>query len=163
MKYKTQSFNAVANRACSSLLFLSAIGIIVPTAAKHMAHKGAMSDEWVLNVSRVTAVVLLLIYFCYLAFQLVTHKSMFNGEEGGRACLPAHTPWLVEVQQDVPHRCRCLHSAARESMFGTPLPAAVPGAALLSILPHQRTALPAALPVSCNAPTASRFCTLATY
>ena len=33
MYYKTQSFNAVGNRTCASLLFLAAIGIIMPTAA----------------------------------------------------------------------------------------------------------------------------------
>lgn len=32
--YKTQQFNELGNRACSSLLFLSVIGIIMPTAAK---------------------------------------------------------------------------------------------------------------------------------
>lgn len=35
-RYKQQHFNEIATRASASLLFVSAIGIIIPTAAEHM-------------------------------------------------------------------------------------------------------------------------------
>jgi Ca2+:H+ antiporter len=57
--YKTQTFNAVGNRACSSLLFLSVIGIIVPSAASQLIHDHDGAEDWILDVSRACAVILL--------------------------------------------------------------------------------------------------------
>jgi Ca2+:H+ antiporter len=56
--YEVQTFNESANRACNSLLFLSAIGIIIPTAAKSISVP-PMSDSAILSISRGTAVILL--------------------------------------------------------------------------------------------------------
>ena len=63
--HQTQTFNATANQATSSLLFLSCIGIIIPTAATQLS-PGEEPEEWILRSSRGTAVVLLAIYACYL-------------------------------------------------------------------------------------------------
>jgi hypothetical protein len=65
-RYQTQTFNATANQATSSLLFLSCIAIIIPTAATSFAGDGSAGQEWILELSRGTAVVLLVIYACYL-------------------------------------------------------------------------------------------------
>ncbi len=57
--FKTQSFNAMGNRVCSSLLFLAVIGIVMPTAAYSLtAHKGT-DDSWIVDISRVSACILL--------------------------------------------------------------------------------------------------------
>lgn len=58
--YSIQTFNATGNRACSSLLFLSALGIIIPTAASSMWEpEPDVNPDWVLSVSRGTAIILL--------------------------------------------------------------------------------------------------------
>jgi Ca2+:H+ antiporter len=79
--FKQQEFNAVANQASSSLLFLSCIGVVLPTAAAQLAPAGkpGMSAKDVLDISRGTAVILLAIYIAYLAFQLHTHAHLFGG------------------------------------------------------------------------------------
>ncbi len=59
LKYQIQTFNAAANNATSSLLFLSCIGIIIPTTATMLVEDGSRGENWILDVSRFTAVVLL--------------------------------------------------------------------------------------------------------
>jgi len=83
MYYKTQTFNEIGNRTCASLLFLSVIGIILPTAAKHLIEDmpPAEKAEMIVGISRVSAAVLLIIYIFYLLFQLKTHKDLFDGGE----------------------------------------------------------------------------------
>jgi Ca2+:H+ antiporter len=61
LKFKTQAFNAVANQATSSLLFLSCIGIIIPTAAVQLSSGGDMSSSDLLQISRGTAIIMLLV------------------------------------------------------------------------------------------------------
>ncbi|KAI8464495.1 MAG: cation exchanger 1 [Monoraphidium minutum] len=82
LRYQVQSFNATANQATSSLLFLSCIAIIIPTAATNLGGGGG-SQEAILSISRGTAVVLLIIYACYLVFQLKSHHDLFRGDDGG--------------------------------------------------------------------------------
>ena len=58
IRYPVQKFNAVANQAMSSLLFLSAIGITLPTAAKLLSNGGdPPGSGWILDISRGTAIV----------------------------------------------------------------------------------------------------------
>jgi hypothetical protein len=77
--HRVQTFNATANQATSSLLFLSCIGIIIPTASTTLAvgGSGMPLPDWNLQISRGTAVVLLAIYCCYLVFQLHSHCDLF--------------------------------------------------------------------------------------
>lgn len=65
-RYQTQTFNATANQATSSLLFLSCLGIMVPTASMQLAPDGGATEANILEISRGTAIVLLVIYACYL-------------------------------------------------------------------------------------------------
>jgi len=99
-KYKIQKFNAMASSANSSLLTLSSISIILPTAALHLGMGGAdpagLESGKVLLMSRLTAIALLIIYAAYLYFQLGSHAEMFAGtsgdeEEGGEH----HGPMLT--------------------------------------------------------------------
>lgn len=78
LRYQVQTFNATANQATSSLLFLSCIGIIVPTAATSLTGE---DEEFILDTSRYTAVVMLVMYVCYLAFQLYSHNDLFQSED----------------------------------------------------------------------------------
>mmetsp|Transcript_13623 Transcript_13623/g.33485 ORF Transcript_13623/g.33485 Transcript_13623/m.33485 type:complete len:447 (-) Transcript_13623:93-1433(-) len=84
LRFRTQSFNEIGNRACSSLLFLAVIGIIMPTAAKSLVTdvEGGEKDAMVMGVSRFCAVLLLIAYGCYLVFQLKTHTDLFEEAKG---------------------------------------------------------------------------------
>jgi len=78
MYYKTQTFSMVSNRTCSALLFLSVIGIILPTCASTMLH---MDADQTLYISRGTSVILLTCYISYLVFQLYTHIGLFKASD----------------------------------------------------------------------------------
>ncbi|GLC76427.1 hypothetical protein PLESTF_001779400 [Pleodorina starrii] len=84
---KTQKFNATGTQASSSLLFLAALAFLIPTGGGLMFAPGNGDDkqreDMVLAISRGTAVVMLLCYGCYLAFQLGTHVDLFQDEGNG--------------------------------------------------------------------------------
>ncbi|KAG2499474.1 hypothetical protein HYH03_002421 [Edaphochlamys debaryana] len=92
---KTQRFNATGNQASGSLLFLAALGFLIPTGAGLLFGGGADHNpqEVVLGISRGTAVILLICYACYLGFQLYTHTDLFEDEpnEEGEAQEPMMT------------------------------------------------------------------------
>ncbi|EFJ45431.1 Ca2+/H+ antiporter, cation antiporter, membrane protein [Volvox carteri f. nagariensis] len=77
---KTQKFNATGSQASGSLLFLAALGFLIPTGAALLFGSGDVdsNSDLVLGISRGTAVVLLLCYGCYLGFQLYTHTDLFE-------------------------------------------------------------------------------------
>ncbi|KAG2439186.1 hypothetical protein HXX76_004550 [Chlamydomonas incerta] len=80
--HSVQTFNAMSNRACSSLLMLACIGISIPSAASMLlVTDPALRPDWILDVSRGTAVIMLICYACYLTFQLKTHSHLFKGED----------------------------------------------------------------------------------
>jgi Ca2+:H+ antiporter len=60
-RYKVQNFNAVANQATSSLLFLSCISIVLPTAAMQLSLADEVSQSELLGISRWTAIIMLLV------------------------------------------------------------------------------------------------------
>eukprot|EP00878_Enallax_costatus_P001697 GHUV01001852.1.p1 GENE.GHUV01001852.1~~GHUV01001852.1.p1 ORF type:complete len:445 (+),score=115.57 GHUV01001852.1:219-1553(+) len=105
MYYKIQHFNAVASQTSGSLLLLSAISIIIPTAAQQLGTGGhvsegegvlgmlaaGMSEDKILLLSRLTALALLAVYACYLVFQLGTHHNLFAGGEDENGAEPLMT------------------------------------------------------------------------
>lgn len=83
--HKEQEFNQTAAQTTSSLMTLACIGLIIP-AAFNFAVKSSSTviDDGVkeiLDLSRGTAIVLLIIYALYLYFQLKTHSELYQGEE----------------------------------------------------------------------------------
>lgn len=60
-RFKVQNFNAVANQATSSLLFLSCISIVLPTAAMQLSLADEVTQTELLGISRWTAVIMLLV------------------------------------------------------------------------------------------------------
>ena len=95
MRYKVQSFNAVASQVSGSLLFLTAISILMPTAAQQLGLSSGpggegMAPDAVLLMSRLTAIAILGVYAGYLYFQLGSHAEMFaassSGAGGDGAC-----------------------------------------------------------------------------
>jgi len=84
LKYKVQTFSSNAVKAYASMLFLATIGVCIPSVYK--AHlKWLTTDvdvsQEVLDISRVAAVILLLMYVAYLVFSLYTHHDLFAGDD----------------------------------------------------------------------------------
>ncbi|KAL4917518.1 Sodium/calcium exchanger protein-domain-containing protein [Aspergillus aurantiobrunneus] len=70
-----QHFNPVVAQTAASLLSLAVGSLIIPTAF-HAWSEGDKSK--VVPLSRGTSVILLVIYGCYLFFQLKSHTEMYN-------------------------------------------------------------------------------------
>jgi Ca2+:H+ antiporter len=75
---------AVAD-ALSSLMIISAVALILPTAlySTFEASTPLDLDKQIVNFSRGTAVVLFVLYIAYLYFQLKTHKYLFDAQPEG--------------------------------------------------------------------------------
>ncbi|CAZ79696.1 unnamed protein product [Tuber melanosporum] len=69
-----QSFNTTVAQTASSLLALAVGSLVVPTAF----HMAGPSNTGITELSRGTAVILLLVYASYLLFQLKTHSDIYN-------------------------------------------------------------------------------------
>lgn len=83
-----QAFNMTVAQTAASLLFLAVSSLIIPTAFEQWARTGDNSTTetattenpkpGVANISRATAILLLMVYGCYLFFQLKSHAKMYN-------------------------------------------------------------------------------------
>jgi Ca2+:H+ antiporter len=79
-----QAFNLTVAQTAASLLFLAVSSLIIPTAFEEWANTGndTVSSEspkpGVAAVSRGTAILLLIVYGCYLFFQLKSHAKIYN-------------------------------------------------------------------------------------
>ncbi|KAK6362379.1 hypothetical protein TWF730_006069 [Orbilia blumenaviensis] len=77
-----QYFNTTVAQTASSLLAVSVLSLIIPSAF-HWAGSSTGQDEkklkeGIVGLSRGTAVILLLVYAVYLFFQLKSHAELFN-------------------------------------------------------------------------------------
>jgi Ca2+:H+ antiporter len=70
-----QNFNTTVAQTASSLLALAVGSLIVPTAF-HLA--SSAGDVGITELSRGTAIILLLVYGAYLFFQLRSHTNLYN-------------------------------------------------------------------------------------
>ena len=80
VKRSQATFNTTAANVYCSLLLLSVMSFIIPTAFVQL-HTNAVD---ILHVSRQISVVTFLTYVAYITFQLVTHKNLFDGDEGDK-------------------------------------------------------------------------------
>ena len=84
LKSHDQKYNPVATRTYSTMMFIAAISMAVPSAfSRVFAPSGVVKQEQLLNIG--IAVVLLLAYGLYLVYSLKTHKASFESvqEEAG--------------------------------------------------------------------------------
>ncbi|RGB34128.1 Sodium/calcium exchanger protein [Rhizophagus diaphanus] len=85
--YEEQTFNQTAAQTTSSLMTLACIGLIIPAAFNFAVRSNnpiiddGITKSGLLDLSRGTAVVLLIIYVLYLYFQMKTHSDLYQGEE----------------------------------------------------------------------------------
>lgn len=83
LKFKEQSFNVTAAQTSASLLFIATSSLLLPAAFYGSVYglsnqsKDAVTSE-ILNISRATSIILLIIYAGFLFFQLKTHKSFVS-------------------------------------------------------------------------------------
>ncbi|KAI9857874.1 MAG: hypothetical protein M1813_007989 [Trichoglossum hirsutum] len=70
-----QYFNVTVAQTASSLLALSVGSLIIPTAFHSWSTAG---DAGITELSRGTAIILLIVYGCYLFFQLSSHATLYN-------------------------------------------------------------------------------------
>jgi Ca2+:H+ antiporter len=95
LRHHEQRFNPTAARAYSTMMFMAAVSMIVPSAfSRYVAPQGVIRQEQLLNIG--IAVLLLVAYGLYLLFSLKTHPGTFasveavgaSGHEEGRWGLP---------------------------------------------------------------------------
>ncbi|KAI9244343.1 calcium/proton exchanger [Sporodiniella umbellata] len=75
-----QTFNQTAAQTSTSLLGLTTLSLLIPAAFNAAGAKTTNYDAGIINLSHGTAVILLLVYFLYLVFQLKTHSELFEDE-----------------------------------------------------------------------------------
>lgn len=78
-KRPTQTFSAIAAESGSSLLVLSVIGILIPSAV-HITDPGIVQAKEI-HLTLWVSVVLICTYFVSLLFSLKTHKHLFGADE----------------------------------------------------------------------------------
>ncbi|KAI8644385.1 calcium/proton exchanger [Parasitella parasitica] len=82
--HKTQYFNKTVAQTSASLLFISVASLLIPAAFYGSIHStnavssGDLTLD-ILSISRATSIILLILYFSYLFFQLKTHNFLFMG------------------------------------------------------------------------------------
>ena len=87
-----QFFNQTAATTAASLLVLSVASVIIPTAFDQYINT---SNLPIAELSRGTAVMLLLVYGCYLYFQLKTHSAIY-AQEGKKVAPRPHKHSIPE-------------------------------------------------------------------
>jgi Ca2+:H+ antiporter len=93
IRYHDQKFNPTAARAYSSMMFLAAVSLTVPSAfSRVFAPNEVIRQEQLLNVG--IAILLLLAYVLYILFSLKTHSSAFASLDTGDAS-EHHDQWSI--------------------------------------------------------------------
>jgi Ca2+:H+ antiporter len=83
-RYHEQRFNPVATRAYSTMMFIAAVSMAVPSAfSRVFSPQGAIDQEQSLNIG--IAILLLVAYGLYLLFSLKTHRGSFASIESAEA------------------------------------------------------------------------------
>ncbi|KAI5283721.1 hypothetical protein KEM54_001907, partial [Ascosphaera aggregata] len=75
MSRMEQNFNVTVAQTASSMLSLAVGSLIIPTAFHEWSDAG---DAGIVQISRGTSLLLLIVYGCYLFFQLKTHIDIYN-------------------------------------------------------------------------------------
>src|SRR4029453_18185249 len=94
LKNGDQKFNPIATRTYSTMMFVAAVSMAVPSAfSRVFAPSEVLRQEQVLNIG--IALVLLAAYALYLLYSLKTHKTAFESVEGGAGAEHHEQQWSV--------------------------------------------------------------------
>ncbi|MGB7924609.1 MAG: calcium/proton exchanger [Pyrinomonadaceae bacterium] len=92
LRYHDQRFNPLATRAYSTMMFVAAVSMAVPSAfSRYFAPRGAIRQEQLLNVG--IAILLLVAYGLYLLFSLKTHRGAFQSVGDEEASVHTEERW----------------------------------------------------------------------
>jgi Ca2+:H+ antiporter len=86
LRREEQFFNVTVAQTAASLLALAIASIIVPSAFDHFTVTTVVP---IAEISRGTAIILLIAYGCYLFFQLKTHSAMYSAQSEKVAMKPS--------------------------------------------------------------------------
>jgi len=73
-----QKFNITVAQTASSLLALALAGVLIPTVFDLTTQNNPMEKSNIAQISRGVSILLLIVYGCYLYFQLFTHVDIYN-------------------------------------------------------------------------------------
>jgi len=94
LRFHDQKFNPTAARAYSTMMFLAAISMTVPSAfSRYFAPQGVIRQEKLLNLG--IAGLLLVAYALYILFSLKTHSSAFSSIENEAEAVHHEKQWSV--------------------------------------------------------------------
>eukprot|EP00899_Mesostigma_viride_P024799 jgi/Mesvir1/5503/Mv15546-RA.1 len=79
-KHKEQKFNKTAGMTNAGLLLLAVMALLLP-AVLHTTHTELHDGASELALSRFSSCIMLLAYICYLYFQLMSHKDLYECQE----------------------------------------------------------------------------------
>lgn len=77
-RYKEQTFNVTAAQTSASLLFIATASLLLPAAFYGSSFGSASTatvNSDILIISRATSIILLVVYFAYLFFQVHTKET----------------------------------------------------------------------------------------
>lgn len=94
IRFHDQKFNPTAARAYSTMMFLAAVSLTVPSAfSRVFAPNGVIRAEAKLNFG--IAILLLLAYGLYILYSLKTHSAAFASSEGAHGADEHEEHWSV--------------------------------------------------------------------
>ncbi|KAK5052550.1 hypothetical protein LTR84_002415 [Exophiala bonariae] len=79
LEFQEQIYDSTVTQMSAALLALAVLSLLIPTTFHASFNDLDLADERVLKLSRGTSVILLLIYFLYLLFQLKSHAYLYAG------------------------------------------------------------------------------------
>lgn len=77
LKYQEQIYNSTATQMSGVMLALAVMSLLLPTAFHSAFNDNAIADHETLVVSRITSIILLIVYGLYLVFQLKSHRYLY--------------------------------------------------------------------------------------
>lgn len=77
LKYQEQIYNSTATQMSGVMLALAVMSLLLPTAFHSAFSDNSIADHETLVVSRITSIILLLVYGLYLVFQLKSHRYLY--------------------------------------------------------------------------------------
>jgi Ca2+:H+ antiporter len=99
MKFKTQSFSAMAAGMNSTMLILSTAGLVVPAVFYYLLTSHGVAPDEVssldLDVSLYVAIILFITYILSLVFSLQTHKNLYDTTDYETPGLEDEQVWSV--------------------------------------------------------------------
>ncbi|KIW49433.1 calcium/proton exchanger [Exophiala xenobiotica] len=79
LEYQEQIYDSTVTQMSACLLALAVLSLLIPTAFHASFSDLDAADRAVIKLSRGTSVILLVIYFLYLLFQLKSHAYLYQG------------------------------------------------------------------------------------